>query len=103
MTSIPESHARGDAVARAGRRPVCFHDLRHTFGTRMAAARARLGFIQEWMQRDYKTTSIYADHAADPSRGAMYAARALAFGVADEEVQPGGGDPQPFWGQSIDR
>jgi integrase len=35
----------------------------------MAAAGAPLGVLQEWMgHRDYKTTSIYADYAPDPSR-----------------------------------
>src|SRR4051794_28122032 len=69
----------GDAVAAAGLRPVRFHDLRHTFGTRMAAAGAPLRFIQEWMgHRDYKTTSIYADYAPDPSQGVAYARRAFA-------------------------
>ena len=28
--------------------------------------------------RDYKTTSIYADYAPDPSQGATYAKRAFA-------------------------
>ena len=46
-------------------RPIRFHDLRHTFGTRMAAAGAPLRTIQEWMgHRDYKTTEISA--AASP-------------------------------------
>jgi integrase len=68
-----------DAVQVAGLREVRFHDLRHTFGTRMAAAGAPLRFIQEWMgHRDYKTTSIYADYAPDPSHGAAYAAAAFA-------------------------
>jgi integrase len=41
-----------------------FHDLRHTFGTRMAAAGVPLRTLQEWMgHRDYKTTAIYADYA----------------------------------------
>jgi integrase len=66
------------AAARAGIRPVRFHDLRHTFGTQMAAAGAPLRAIQEWMgHSDYRTTSIYADYAPDPSQGARYAARAF--------------------------
>jgi integrase len=44
-----------------------FHDLRHTFGTRMAAAGVPLRTLQEWMgHRDYKTTAIYADYAPSP-------------------------------------
>lgn len=67
----------------AGLRPVRFHDLRHTFGTRMAAAGAPLRAIQEWMgHSDYKTTSLYADYAPDASQGAAWAAR--AFGSLDE-------------------
>jgi site-specific recombinase XerD len=45
-------------------RPVRFHDLRHTFGTRMAAAGVPMRTLQEWMgHRDFKTTLIYADYA----------------------------------------
>ena len=65
-------------MRRAGVRPVRFHDLRHTFGTQMAAAGAPLRAIQEWMgHSDYRTTSIYADYAPDPSQGALYAAKAF--------------------------
>lgn len=71
------------AAAGAGLRPVRFHDLRHTFGTRMAAAGAPLRAIQEWMgHRDYKTTSIYADYAPDPTQGAAWAERAFGQGDA---------------------
>lgn len=74
------------AAARAGLRPVRFHDLRHTFGTRMAAAGAPLRMIQEWMgHSDYKTTSLYADYAPDPTQGARWAAR--AFGHPLEAAQ----------------
>jgi integrase len=67
-----------DAARRAELRPVRFHDLRHTFGTRMAAAGAPLRAIQEWLgHSDYRTTSIYADYAPDLSRGAHWAARAF--------------------------
>jgi integrase len=48
---------------RAGVREVRFHDLRHTFGTRMAAAGVPMRMLQEWMgHRDFKTTLIYADY-----------------------------------------
>ena len=68
-----------DAVVAAGIRPIRFHDLRHTFGTRMAAAGAPLRTIQEWMgHRDYKTTEIYADYAPDPVQGARWAEAAFA-------------------------
>lgn len=52
------------ALKRAGVREVRFHDLRHIFGTRMAAAGVPLRMLQEWMgHRDFKTTLIYADYA----------------------------------------
>jgi integrase len=67
------------AVEQAGLRHIRFHDLRHTFGTRMAAAGAPLRAIQEWMgHNDYRTTSIYADYAPDQSQGARYAELAFA-------------------------
>ena len=52
------------AATAAGLRDVRFHDLRHTFGTRMAAAGVPMRTLQEWMgHREYKTTLIYADYA----------------------------------------
>ena len=52
------------ALKRAGVREIRFHDLRHTFGTRMAAAGVPMRLLQEWMgHRDFKTTLIYADYA----------------------------------------
>lgn len=69
------------ALVRAGLRDVRFHDLRHTFGTHMAAAGAPLRAIQEWMgHRDYKTTLVYADYAPDGSQGRAFAEK--AFGLA---------------------
>jgi integrase len=55
-------------LRQAGVREVRFHDLRHTFGTRMAAAGVPIRTLQEWMgHRDFKTTLIYADYS--PSAG----------------------------------
>jgi integrase len=52
------------ALKRAGVLEIRFHDLRHTFGTRMAAAGVPMRTLQEWMgHRDFKTTLIYADYA----------------------------------------
>lgn len=74
------------AVKVAGIRSIRFHDLRHTFGTRMAAAGAPLRNIQEWMgHRDYKTTEIYADYAPDPVQGARWAEAAFAEQDEDED------------------
>ena len=44
-------------------RPIVFHELRHTFGTRMAAAGVPLRTIQHWMgHADSKTTQVYAHY-----------------------------------------
>ena len=52
------------ALRAGGVRQVRFHDLRHTFGTRMAAAGVPMPTLQDWMgHRDFKTTLIYADYA----------------------------------------
>ncbi len=49
-----------NALVRAGARTITFHELRHTFGTQMAAAGAPLRATQEWMgHADAKTTEIY--------------------------------------------
>jgi integrase len=52
-----------EATVRAGVREVTFHELRHTFGTRMAAAGAPLRTIQHWMgHADAKTTQVYSHY-----------------------------------------
>jgi integrase len=52
-----------DALARAGLRPLRFHDLRHTFGTRMIA-KADMRRVQEWMgHADIQTTMRYLHYA----------------------------------------
>jgi integrase len=69
------------AIVIAGIRDVRFHDLRHTFGTRMAASGAPLRALMEWMgHRDLATTLVYADYAPDPAQGASFAK--VAFGDA---------------------
>ena len=52
------------ASRRAAIKQVRFHDLRHTFGTRIAASgQIPMRTLQEWMgHRDFKTTQIYADY-----------------------------------------
>jgi len=53
---------------------ITFHSLRHTFGTRMAAAGVPMRTLQEWMgHRNLATTEIYADYAPDPAFGAAFA------------------------------
>jgi len=52
---------------------ITFHSLRHTFGTRMAAAGVPMRTLQEWMgHRNLATTEIYADYAPDPAYGAAF-------------------------------
>ena len=52
-----------------------FHDLRHTFGTRMAAAGVPMRTLQEWMgHRDLATTQRYADYAPSTREAEMVAA-----------------------------
>ncbi len=68
---------------------LTFHELRHTFGTRMAAAGAPLRSIQAWMgHADATTTEIYSHYAPDPAGEAGFAER--AFG---EESVPVPGEP----------
>jgi len=52
-----------------------FHDLRHTFGTRMAAAGVPMRTVQDWMgHRDLSTTQRYADYAPSSQEAEMVAA-----------------------------
>jgi integrase len=52
------------AFWRAEVRDVRFHDLRHTFDTRMAAVGVPMRTLQEWMgHADFKTILIYADYS----------------------------------------
>jgi integrase len=58
-----------------------FHDLRHTFGTRMAGAGTPMRTLQEWMgHRDIETTQRYADYAPSPHEAAFVEA---AFGSSE--------------------
>lgn len=51
------------ALVKAEVREVRFHDFRHTFGTRVAAAGVAMRTLQEWLgHRDLATTQIYADY-----------------------------------------
>ena len=60
-------------------RRITFHELRHTFGTQLAAAGVPLRTIQEWMgHRDAKTTEIYRHYAPDPDGGAAQMERRSA-------------------------
>lgn len=71
------------ALARASLRQLRFHDLRHTFGTRMIG-KADIRRVQEWMgHADIQTTMKYlhyAPHAADARLVAE------AFALPDREA-----------------
>jgi integrase len=55
------------AINRAGISRLRFHDLRHTFGTLMAAAGVPMRTLQEWMgHANLTTTEIYAHYAPRP-------------------------------------
>ena len=78
-----------DALARAGLRPLRFHDLRHTFGTRMIA-KADIRRVQEWMgHADIQTMMKYLHYAPREEDAALVAE---AFGAASTPHAP---TPQP--------
>ena len=63
----------GAALARAGLRPLRFHDLRHTFGTRMIAI-ADIRRVQEWMgHADVQTTMRYLHYVPRTDEAALVA------------------------------
>ena len=69
------------ACRDAGVRPVRFHDLRHTFGTRLAASGESMRTIQEFLgHADSKTTQIYTHYAPSEHEVEMVN-RAFAVGV----------------------
>ena len=71
------------ALAAAGLRPLRFHDLRHTFGTRMIA-KADIRRVQEWMgHADVQTTMRYL-HYAPRDEDARLVAEAFAVEGAPE-------------------
>jgi len=69
------------ALRRAGLRVLRFHDLRHTFGTRMIA-KADIRRVQEWMgHADIQTTMKYLHYAPHPE-DARLVAEAFAVSAA---------------------
>jgi integrase len=67
---------------------ITFHSLRHTFGTRMAAAGVPMRTLQEWMgHRNLTTTEIYADYAPDPAYGAAFAESAFTAKPERQEAE----------------
>jgi integrase len=73
------------ALAAAGLRQLRFHDLRHTFGTRMIA-KADIRRVQEWMgHADIQTTMRYLHYAPRPE-DARLVAEAFALGEPVDEL-----------------
>jgi len=74
------------ALKAAGVRTIRFHDLRHTFGTRIAAAGVPMRVLQEWMgHRDYRTTLIYADYELGDEESGLVDAAFSAGSPAEKE------------------
>jgi integrase len=68
------------ALERAEVRRVRLHDLRHSYGTAMAAAGTPMRALMEFLRHaTIQTTMIYAAYSPDPSGGVEHANR--AFGV----------------------
>ena len=77
------------ALRRAGLRRLRFHDLRHTFGTRIIA-HADIRRVQEWMgHADIQTTMKYL-HYAPRAEDAALVARAFARGGVSGDSVSGG-------------
>jgi integrase len=75
------------ALARAGLRLLRFHDLRHTFGTRMIA-KADIRRVQEWMgHADVQTTMKYLHYAPRDEDATLVAE---AFKLSELDAPPGG-------------
>jgi integrase len=65
-----------------------FHDLRHTFGTRAAAAGVPMRTLQEWMgHADHTTTLIYADYSPGGHEAEMIE-RAFKRNASADENRP---------------
>jgi integrase len=84
-TGVLRRHKR--ALKAAGLPEHRFHDLRHTFGTAMAAKGMAMRTLQEYMgHRDLKTTERYADYAPR-SRDAELVEEAFAPAVPGVPVE----------------
>jgi integrase len=69
----PWTATRSDALARGRLRPLRFHDLRHTFGTRMIR-KADIRRVQEWMgHADIQTTMKYLHYESRPEDAQLVA------------------------------
>ena len=89
------------ALAAAGLRSLRFHDLRHTFGTRMIA-KADIRRVQEWMgHADIQTTMRYLHYAPRDEDAELVAeAFRLADPAEDRAGLPGhAGTVLNVWGR----
>jgi integrase len=85
-------HAAGLGHLCGVKNGITFHSLRHTYGTRMAAAGTPMRTLQEWMgHRSVQTTEIYADFLPDQALGRALTDRAFGMPTAP----PGPTAPQP--------
>jgi integrase len=91
FVGVGGDHLDGDALSsryrgalkRANLRPLRFHDLRHTFGTRMIA-KADVRRVQEWMgHADIQTTMKYLHYAPRAGDAALVAE---AFALAEAPI-----------------
>jgi integrase len=82
------------ALERAALRQLRFHDLRHTFGTRMIA-KADIRRVQEWMgHADVATTMKYLHYVERPDEAELVAA---AFAVEPPDSVREAAHPGPEW------
>jgi integrase len=75
----------GTALTRAGLRQLRFHDLRHTFGTRMIG-KADIRRLQEWMGHASIQTTMQYLHYAPREEDARLVAEAFAVPAAEPVV-----------------
>ena len=75
--------------------PVRFHDLRHTFATRLAASGTSIRTIQEFLgHADSKTTQIYAHYAPSEHEVRLVDDAFASEADASAEQEAGEGSPQ---------
>ncbi len=75
------------ALAAGGLRPLRFHDMRHTFGTRMIT-KADIRRVQEWMgHADIQTTMRYLHYAPRAEDAALVAEAFAVAQPADDTVR----------------
>jgi integrase len=76
-----------EGLGRAALRPLRFHDLRHTFGTRMIA-KADIRRVQEWIgHADIQTTMRYLHYAPHAEDAALVAEAFRVDSVPDKAAE----------------